>query len=518
MFSRKQAESFSGRHFYKGAGIDWGRFLPWLLAAVAVAAILAEGMAQLFRVGHYYVFIVPFAAAACVGGMISLAVNRGPCRRSIVAGLAGFTAGLLLYLGYFYFGMIHDFGTEIAGHPAALPDYIRLRMATEVTRDIHESNRDEPSKPSPGNRYANWARFGFELVLVVAITTGFGLKRSRKPYCETCRRWMVRELTPFDPTASAELMEALRTHSARSLAVLCAKAPFSTIPNLTLAADFCPSLKEGISRDCPVYVSLKEITMAPKSIVVDTFEQSKGKALVRTLQLDADELPALAPRFKFLESIAGRSAVSALLPQPEPEELAHDNSARYAEITPLPPDHAGKILTRKTVLIGNAFSIGILLSFFGSLGVLLWGLMTAFPDHPPLEGVSPGAKSFGIVLIVFGATWFFLVLALAFVDMGFFGNRYLRKMLRQELARRSSLVVDPADPDAIFVEVVPKMNWGKMMLDNASDVGLLIVDRQRREIRFEGDRERWRIPAAAITQCQFEKYVQGQGHAKSKAF
>jgi hypothetical protein len=99
-----------------------------------------------------------------------------------------------------------------------------------------------------------------------------------------------------------------------------------------------------------------------------------------------------------------------------------------------------------------------------------------------------------------------------------FSNRYIRKALHQELGHRTSLLVDPNDPDAIFAECVPKMNWGKIMLDNAADVGLLVVDQQKREIRFEGDKERWRIPAAAITYCQLEVFVRQQGHTRSKIF
>jgi hypothetical protein len=58
-----------------------------------------------------------------------------------------------------------------------------------------------------------------------------------------------------------------------------------------------------------------------------------------------------------------------------------------------------------------------------------------------------------------------------------------------------------------------------MMLENASDVGLLLVDKARREVRFEGDRERWRVPANAITACEVEKFVQGEGtHGATKIF
>lgn len=109
-------------------------------------------------------------------------------------------------------------------------------------------------------------------------------------------------------------------------------------------------------------------------------------------------------------------------------------------------------------------------------------------------------------------------LVIAFIDPSFLGNRYVRKVLRRELERRTSLMVDLNDPDALFVEYVPKINWGKLMLDNASDAGPLVVDQQKREIRFEGDKERWRIPAAAITYCEFEFFVQQQGHAKSRMY
>ena len=36
--------------------------------------------------------------------------------------------------------------------------------------------------------------------------------------------------------------------------------------------------------------------------------------------LNPDELPALAPRFPFLEAYAGRAAVASLLPQPQAAE------------------------------------------------------------------------------------------------------------------------------------------------------------------------------------------------------
>src|SRR5258708_3673778 len=107
----KQTESFPGRTFYKSSGrVDWLRFFPWLLAAFAVAIVLAWGLFQLFLAGYYYMVFVPAVAALVVAGVMRLAVVKGLCRNPLVGAAAGATAGVLLYLGYFYFGMVYHMG------------------------------------------------------------------------------------------------------------------------------------------------------------------------------------------------------------------------------------------------------------------------------------------------------------------------------------------------------------------------------------------------------------------------
>ena len=90
---------------------------------------------------------------------------------------------------------------------------------------------------------------------------------------------------------------------------------------------------------------------------------------------------------------------------------------------------------------------------------------------------------------------------------------------RESNAKNFLRLVKPGDSEALFVEIVPKLNWGKLSLETARDAGFLRVDKARREVLFEGDRERWRIPAAAITYCEMEFFVEGQGsHAARKVF
>src|SRR5262249_35758906 len=130
--------------------------------------------------------------------------------------------------------------------------------------------------------------------------------------CEHCQRWLTREVTTFEPDKSTAILDSLQSGSTRSLAALCAVAPYPTLPNTTLAVEYCPALKDSTTPDCPVFLSLKSVTANPKGATLDTFEQSKGNLLARAVQLNADELPALALRFPVFEAYAGRAAVEAL--------------------------------------------------------------------------------------------------------------------------------------------------------------------------------------------------------------
>ena len=512
------ANSLTGRTHYKSSGgVNFGSFLLWNLLALIVAALLAAFMYWLFHVGHYYVIIVPFLCALAVGSMARTAVAKGHCRNWLVGALTGFVLGATLYLGSYYIGMVYHWGPEAATQPDALIHYIRLRLATDVVRDTY-APRDDDNRPRrrPGSEGMNWFRFCIESVGVVAIVASSAYRRSRKTYCEHCKRWLIRETTPFEPGQAAGIIESLQTGSARALAALCATPPYATVPNSTLAVEYCPSLKEGTTRDCPVFASLKNISANSKGVTLDSFEQSKGKVLERCVQLNPDELPALAPRFPVFEAYAGRAAVASLLPQTEPEALGEDRGAEgeLAEISLLSSEHHGKVLSRKRVLMGNAFALAGVLSFIGGLALLAWGAgILEKADKDSADG-----KGMEVTICVVGGALVLSALTGMLFDSSFGGNRSLRNAFKSELARRTGVLVEPNDPDALFVEVVPKLNWGKAMLDNASDIGLLLVDQARREVRFEGDKERWRVPAASITSCEVEKFVHGQGAGATRLF
>jgi hypothetical protein len=182
-------------------------------------------------------------------------------------------------------------------------------------------------------------------------------------------------------------------------------------------------------------------------------------------------------------------------------------------------DYAGKVLTRRNTYLGLAYVLGGLVVIIGGMALALWGGMMAFPDKTMPQNVSPEKKALGIFLLSVGGLFFGSTAILFLANPTYFGNRFLLRKTREEFSRRSRPLVDPNDPEALFTEVVPKLNWGRSLLETASDIGFLKVDAGRREILFEGDKQRFRVPADAITHCALEFFVNGQGsHAATKIY
>src|SRR5262249_46480225 len=149
--------------------------------------------------------------------------------------------------------------------------------------------------------------------------------------------------------------------------------------------------------------------------------------------------------------------------------------AAVAEIRPVDPLFAGKVRTPQAKLICIALSLVVLLGVFGPIGLGLLGGWIAFPDQPPAGGVSLGMKALGGTIIAIGVAWFLANLVLALGSPGYFSRRYLLGRLRREFAQRPHHLVAPDDLSADFVELVPRENWGKLKLDDASDIGLLRI-------------------------------------------
>jgi hypothetical protein len=166
-----------------------------------------------------------------------------------------------------------------------------------------------------------------------------------------------------------------------------------------------------------------------------------------------------------------------------------------ADITSVPMAIRGRVLTSSAKLAENGIFLGQFLLFIAIAFApgILGGLAATrhlFPGN--------NALSFAPVLIGLAVT-----AGLCWV----LGGNMLRKpwsadfmfhRAQGELLSRVDKIVDPKMPEAIFVEVVPRRNWGSLSLNNAEEVGFLNLDTERRQILIEGDNKRYRIPVEAI--------------------
>ena len=316
--------------------------------------------------------------------MMVLAVRKSQCRSRLVAGLLGVVAGIIVYLGYYYVGMIHDWGWEYAVHPEVFPSYLKIRVKYAVTKDVGAPDNEDRDKKEPraGEVYFNWGSFVFEFAIITGFASIAAVRWAGRPYCETCQDWMKRQATTFRPELGLGLVEALRQGSAQSLAALFTSPPKPSAPSATVAVDYCQNFVEGRSTGCPIYLSIKQVAKAAGGIGKNPYDQSRGKVLVAQVLVNPEEVPGLLPRFALLEKVAGTTAAQALKElQVEVKPIAPPGAV--AEIKPAEPEYAGRVLTTKTGLICTGFALIGLVGVFLPIGLGFLGGYLAFLDHPP---------------------------------------------------------------------------------------------------------------------------------------
>ena len=188
----------------------------------------------------------------------------------------------------------------------------------------------------------------------------------------------------------------------------------------------------------------------------------------------------------------------------EPVAAPGQKPRAVVEVRPIEPEFAGRILTRRRLLMVYLLGMLPLLVMLAGLGLGAAGYPAMFPkdtDFPRWFAVFglQGEVLFisGCILVFVGTVW-----GIAFPSL--ISSRYNYRVVRNAVNRRRDAIVTPG-PGTWMVDIVPRNHWNRLMLENAADIGFLAVDEQRREIRFEGDKERYRIPADAIRSCELEK-------------
>jgi len=161
------------------------------------------------------------------------------------------------------------------------------------------------------------------------------------------------------------------------------------------------------------------------------------------------------------------------------------------------PDQTGRVLDPRRVRRFYLLMLPVLapLLTLAAGAVIIWGL--DLPDGELIGG------------IVFAVGFLLLIAYCVFETcyLSHYPSRCYLHWLRERIDRRPDAVVKADDPDAFYVQIIPRENWTISMGENASDMGLLRVDPARRELRYEGDLERWVVPAESIVSFRLHSFT-----------
>jgi hypothetical protein len=473
----------SDRPAYRRSGrVNGLRFVPVASIALAVAVGMAYCWFLAFDADLNYWLATPLILSLPVAIAAYIAVAIGHCRNRFVAGAFGVLLALVFQLGYFHFDMIHQRGPEAIAQFDRIPNFIAERMANDGLR--------VQNHVLPRNEMYNWFYAAAELLVLSLLIGGAGVWPSLKGYCESCHRWMRSVAMHTESGVSSRIAKALR------------KRDWSRVPDdvrgglrfgqssAWVEFEYCPNLTQSID-GCEAYLTLRE----------NRGKTEHPETLMYQGLLAREELKALAarmPAFAFLR-------VSAPTPdrdEPSASRPIARHAGDVAAMERVPSDAASTALERagKIEFLLAMVPVSALL---GGSGITIWGVVLRPWQDSSLAGY---------LLLVVGIVAVFAGGLICWVNVDYFGVTYICRRLCRLLGQRADPLVTPADPEARFVDIVPRVQWHQLVPDKATDRGFFSIDERHGRLLFEGLKERYVIPANAVISCAVEPMMPHTGN------
>jgi len=287
-------------------GIDW-RFAP-LAAGTFIAALALGGLLYLlFQAGVYLLLLIPAFMAIPLSFLVYGAVRAGHCRSRLIGSALGLAAGVVLYLGSYYTGMVHSIGLGGWHRIDLLPRYIEWRAQNDVARGNH-GPADE--KPKPG---LNLFFMILELSTVVFMTAFAGRASAGRTYCEDCRSWKRRKAIFLPPGSSAPFARALDSGDFSGLEGLQEiEMRVDTRQYAATILERCPSPGHA-GGTCPTFLTVREIRFGGGAGTIPRLDLSIGRSPIDRVAIAPEEVSRLGRLFP---ALAGPSRQEAAVPAP----------------------------------------------------------------------------------------------------------------------------------------------------------------------------------------------------------
>jgi hypothetical protein len=268
---------------YQPSGLlDVSRLTLAVLGLLLVAAVCAMGLGVATAEGWYLLALVPAAATLPLALAGYPAAQWAHVRNPGVAAAVGGALGVVMYLGQYYFIMVHDLGTEAILRLDILPAFFIECVNHQII-----GNDWPPGEPSP---WLNWSIFAIELAMCASIGASLWYLAAGRPYCERCQRWMTRHTT------------ILRGGCVRHLADAFASGDFASLPTLEPVVSERPErygelevtgcLHDGAGDDATFFVTVKEVQWEDRRRRTTTFVDRRGVTPEELVTL-ADRCPGM---------------------------------------------------------------------------------------------------------------------------------------------------------------------------------------------------------------------------------
>lgn len=462
------------------------------VGALAILAVTSATLAVLYVMLLWYGFHSPLITlimpVLCVAATSAYAVRYGKIRQPLLAAALAAACGAGGYLATFHLDQClrwHAPWTAID----RLPSFIAFRMETDgwffhqklwVIWPLPANPNFQPqvglAQIEPLSLH--WLALLAETAIFIGVPGAAAWLAATAPFSEKCRRWMRSETLILHPDTQASFQQALTEQQIEQWVDSEPPRVPQQLPHWQLT----------------VWYATSEVGQEPDP---DVFVQLDRTTYVRLLPAEAAALVTLLPG---LLSMAGQAREQLAA---EADRVRTDDSAR---IWPVPASQAGGLREAGDWLrvqswatfwyIGMPFLILVLT--LGTLALVGWLIDLGVLPHWTLAS--------GLL----GVAAFLLYLRYIFHPRhdaaGTYRHRFESRLLRRAIAKRDGPLVSPDDVAAAYALAAPRRLWNAAAGNRFGEAnhGLVCVDRRQRAILFEGNYERYRIPAEAILDCTLE--------------